>query len=239
MQPFSLARGMKTKTLGSGSHLLEGVSECMLGTMTWGEQNTEEEAHAQLDLAVSMGVNFIDTAELYPVPPHGESYGETERIIGRWIAADPTRRAKVVLATKIAGDGRDYIPAMRRKDLPAADSVGLPAPPAKGGLWRDQIVEALDASLARLQTSYVDLFQLHWPARYTPIFSHKRYERRRERDPAGIPSIDEQVLAVKECLDSGKARAWGLSNENAVGVSLFLESCRRLGVPPPATIQNE
>ena len=109
----------------------------------------------------------------------------------------------------------------------------------KCGLWREQILEALDSSLARLQTDYVDLFQLHWPARYTPIFSAKRYQRRHERRPEDIPAVDEQVLAIKECLDSGKVKAWGLSNENAVGVSLFLESCRRLGVPPPATIQND
>ena len=85
----------------------------------------------------------------------------------------------------------------------------------------------------------IDLYQLHWPARYTPIFSEKRYERRKEKAASDVPSIDEQVLAIKDCLESGKIRAWGLSNENAVGVSLFLESCRRLGVPPPATIQND
>ena len=262
LQQVAVTRGMRTKTLGSGSYLLEGVSECMLGTMTWGEQNSEAEAFAQLDLALAMGVNFIDTAELYPVPPNGESYGETERIIGRWLAADPRRRAQLVLATKVAGDGRDYIPTARRRDLPegytvaaawgppdsssASSSSSLssssspPDPPArKSGLWREQILEALDSSLARLQTDYVDLFQLHWPARYTPIFSAKRYQRRHERRPEDIPAVDEQVLAIKECLDSGKVKAWGLSNENAVGVSLFLESCRRLGVPPPATIQND
>ena len=107
---------MRYRTLGEGENALR-VSEACLGTMTWGEQNTEAEAHAQLDAAVSAGVNFIDTAELYPVPPVAATFGETERIIGRWLAADTSRRASLVLATKVASFGRDYIPALRGVDL--------------------------------------------------------------------------------------------------------------------------
>ena len=156
MLALPLARGMKYVTLGAGLTALEGVSEVMLGTMTWGEQNTEEEAHAQLDLALAMGVNFIDTAELYPVPPTKTTYGETERIIGRWLSRDPSLRARVILATKVAGDGREYIKAARGADIPSHDgSNGHSRSAKKCGLWREQIMEALDASLARLQTSYI------------------------------------------------------------------------------------
>ncbi|KAH8062358.1 oxidoreductase [Aureococcus anophagefferens] len=185
------AGAMKYRNLGEeGPHRLR-VSEACLGTMTWGEQNTEAEAFEQLDYALAHGVNFIDTAELYPVPPNAQTYGETERIIGRWLAADPSRREQVVLATKVTSFGRDYIPALRG---------------------------------------------LHWPERYTNIFAQRDYKRAFER---ASTSVDDQVLGVKALLDSGKVRAWGLSNENAVGVGLFLAACARHGVPPPATIQND
>lgn len=221
---------MRYRTLGEGENALR-VSEACLGTMTWGEQNTEAEAHAQLDAAVSAGVNFIDTAELYPVPPVAATFGETERIIGRWLAADTSRRSSLVLATKVASFGRDYIPALRGVDLGGAPD---PAQPAR--LTRAQVARALDSSLARLETTYVDLYQLHWPERYTNIFGARAYDRSAERDST---PIDEQVLAMKDALDSGKIRAWGLSNENGVGVAAFLEACERLGVPKPVSIQND
>jgi aryl-alcohol dehydrogenase-like predicted oxidoreductase len=163
------ARAMRFKTLGEGVHSLV-VSEACLGTMTWGVQNTEVEAHAQLDLALSAGVNFIDTAEMYAVPPSRETFGVTERYIGSWLAADPQRRAQVVLATKVSGLGRDYVTQLRRRDLLEyqSSSSSLPeselesqleerfgAVPLKAALSRKQIVEALEASLARLQTVVV------------------------------------------------------------------------------------
>ncbi|KAH8098250.1 oxidoreductase [Aureococcus anophagefferens] len=222
---------MKYRNLGEeGPHRLR-VSEACLGTMTWGEQNTEAEAFEQLDYALAHGVNFIDTAELYPVPPNAQTYGETERIIGRWLAADPSRREQVVLATKVTSFGRDYIPTLRGVDLNGAPDEEQPA-----RLTAAQMARALDASLARLQTDYVDLYQLHWPERYTNIFAQRDYKRAFER---ASTSVDDQVLGVKALLDSGKVRAWGLSNENAVGVGLFLAACARDGVPPPATIQND
>ena len=227
--PVMLAGAMRYRNLGEDGSLR--VSEAMLGTMTWGEQNTEAEAFEQLDYALEHGVNFIDTAELYPVPPSAVTYGETERIIGRWLAADPSRRAKVVIASKVASFGRNYIPAMRGTDLTGEldeDVLCL--------LTKDQILRACDSSLARLQTDVIDLYQLHWPERYTNIFADRSYTRSREREST---PIDEQVLAIKMLIDSGKIKAWGLSNENAVGVGLFLEACARLGVPKPATIQND
>eukprot|EP00613_Pedinella_sp_CCMP2098_P067964 CAMPEP_0171986456 /NCGR_PEP_ID=MMETSP0993-20121228/274881_1 /TAXON_ID=483369 /ORGANISM="non described non described, Strain CCMP2098" /LENGTH=521 /DNA_ID=CAMNT_0012639363 /DNA_START=155 /DNA_END=1721 /DNA_ORIENTATION=+ len=216
--------------------------------MTWGVQNNEADAHAQLDLALSAGVNFIDTAEMYAVPPSRATYGVTERYLGSWLAADSSRRAKVVLATKVSGTGLDYAPHLRRRDLLADLAKDVSADelekrfgpvPAKALLSRAQIHESLEASLLRLQTTYVDLYQLHWPARYTPMFGFKAYERRMERTSQAVPSIDEQVAAMGELMKAGKIRAWGLSNENGVGVTLFLESARRLGVPAPATIQND
>jgi len=238
---------MRTKVIGDGAHTLT-VSEACLGTMTWGVQNNEADAHAQLDLALSAGVNFIDTAEMYAVPPSRATYGVTERYLGSWLAADSSRRAKVVLATKVSGTGLDYAPHLRRRDLLADLAKDVSADelekrfgpvPAKALLSRAQIHESLEASLLRLQTTYVDLYQLHWPARYTPMFGFKAYERRMERTSQAVPSIDEQVAAMGELMKAGKIRAWGLSNENGVGVTLFLESARRLGVPAPATIQND
>ena len=129
----------------------------------------------------------------------------------------------------MASVGRDYIPPLRGKDL-----VGKAGPAQAAELSREQIHEACDASLKRLQTSYLDLYQLHWPSRYTPIFAARRYERRHERNST---AIDEQVAAIGELIAAGKIRAWGLSNENAFGVSAFVNAATRLGVPMPITIQ--
>ena len=231
-----LSRAMRMRWLGEGSPTPLWVSEACLGTMTWGEQNTAADAHAQLDLALSAGCNFIDTAELYPVPPSNASYGETERIIGAWLAADGARRARVVLASKVASYGRDYVPARRAVELAGGDAGAAAGAPAQCRLTREQIVTACDASLRRLGTETIDLYYLHWPERYTNIFAARAYKRAGER--ASTP-IDEQVSAMGELLAAGKIRAWGLSNENAHGVARFLEAAARLGVPPPVSIQND
>jgi aryl-alcohol dehydrogenase-like predicted oxidoreductase len=144
---------MKYKTL-PGTAL--AVSEVCLGTMTWGEQNTEAQAHEQLDFAVAHGVNCIDTAEMYPVPPNGRTQGHTEAMLGRWLARQP--RDKLIVATKVAGPGRrDWIRSGRTD------------------LTRDVIVEACGTSLARLRTDYLDLFQIHWPQRNVPAFGTSEF----------------------------------------------------------------
>jgi len=215
------------------------VTIACLGTMTWGEQNTEAEAIEQLDWAVNHGgINFIDTAELYPVPPGPETCGRTEYMIGRWLAkGGPDLRKKIILASKVAGfSGRGYIVAERKKTL----GIEVPADQSfVTHLSREQILEACDASLKRLQTDYLDLYQLHWPERYTPIFGSLKYERASERPAGDYASIEEQVLAMGELIKAGKIRYWGLSNENAFGVTKFVHACEQLGVPLPVSIQND
>ena len=193
------------------------VSEVCLGTMTWGQQNTEAEAHAQLDRAIALGVNFIDTAEMYPVPPNAETQGRTEAYVGTWLARQ--RRDTVVVATKVAGPGRrDWIRG-GRTDLTA-----------------DVIAEAADTSLARLKTDYIDLFQIHWPQRNVPMFGAATFDP--TLDKADGPSIDEQVGAMAGLVKAGKIRHYGLSNETAWGVSAFQAAARAQGVPGPVTTQN-
>ena len=192
------------------------VSEACLGTMTWGEQNSEPEAHAQLDYALAQGVNFIDTAEMYPVPPNAQTQGRTEAILGRWLAR--RRREDVVIATKVAGPGRrDWIRGGRTD------------------LTRDVIAEAAGTSLERLRTDYIDLYQIHWPQRNVPMFGMTDFDPSKER---GGPAIREQVEAMAELISSGRIRHYGLSNETAWGVCEFRRIARALGVPGPVTIQN-
>jgi len=192
------------------------VSEVCLGTMTWGEQNTEAQAHEQLDYAVAQGVNFIDTAEMYPVPPNGRTQGHTETILGRWLARQP--RDKVVVASKVAGPGRrDWIRSGRTD------------------LTRDVIAEACGTSLARLRTDYIDIFQIHWPQRNVPTFGVREFDPGKEREG---PSIREQVEGMAGLIKAGKIRHYGLSNETTWGVCEFHRIARELGVPGPATLQN-
>ncbi|MFC3073074.1 aldo/keto reductase [Shinella pollutisoli] len=197
------------------------VSEICLGTMTWGSQNSEHEAHEQLDYALDQGVNFIDTAELYPTtPPSAETYGDTERFIGSWLAARGNRD-RVVLASKVAGPGRSYIRG------------GAPA--GRAGMFK-----AIDDSLARLRTDYLDLYQLHWPNRehyhfrgawgYTPS--------RNDRQKA-VDDIVELLEALDELVKAGKVRAVGLSNETAWGTMQFLKHAEARGLPRMASVQNE
>ncbi|EOD23037.1 hypothetical protein EMIHUDRAFT_425873 [Emiliania huxleyi CCMP1516] len=208
------------RTLGSSN--LE-VTEACLGTMTWGVQNSEEEAHAQLDYAVKeCGVNFIDTAELYPVPLTAPEWraGKTEEFIGSWLSANPEWREKIVLASKVAG----FMPNSR---VAAERTVPPTDPPPDCRLDRSSVRAACEASLRRLQTSYVDLYQLHWPDRYVPAFGATTYDFGRERD------------SVAALLEEGKIRAYGLSNETPYGESRQRHLARNfLRTFPQATIQN-
>ncbi len=193
------------------------VSEICLGSMTWGQQNTEAEGHAQLDYAVSRGVNFIDVAEMYPVPPNADTQGRTETILGSWLARQ--QRDKVIVATKITGPGRGF--AWVRGGQLAIDRKG--------------VTEAIEGSLRRLRTDYVDLYQIHWPDRYVPAFGKNHYDPTGERPT--VP-IDQQLECLGELVRSGKVRYVGLSNETPWGVMQFLRAAERTGLPRVVSIQN-
>lgn len=193
------------------------VSSVCLGTMTWGTQNTEAEAHAQLDFALARGVNFIDTAEMYSVPPNAESYGKTETYIGTWLKHQA--RDKIVLASKIAGPGRGMT-WIRNGET---------------GFNRQNIRAALEASLARLRTDYIDLYQLHWPDRNTPIFGGYQFDPTKERETV---APRETLEALAELVKEGKIRAVGLSNETPWGVMEFVRLAEQFGLPRVASVQN-
>lgn len=194
------------------------VTSICLGTMTWGEQNTEEEAHSQLTYACDeRGLNFIDTAELYPVPPKPETKGITESFIGSWLTSRG-KRHDVVLATKACGPG-EWVKYFR--DGPRHT--------------KNHLQRALDDSLQRLKTDYIDLYQLHWPDRNTNFFGRLGYIH---NSSAHDTSIDEILIALESLVVSGKVRAIGLSNETPWGVMKFLEIARREGLPVVASIQN-
>jgi len=197
------------------------VSAICLGTMTWGSQNSEAEAHGQLDHAIASGVNFIDTAEGYPVTPvAADTQFLTETYIGNWIARRG-RRDDFVLATKVSGPARDPIRTFRG-----------------GGnrLDRRNILAAVDDSLRRLRTDYIDLYQVHWPDRPVPSFG-RRGIARIEDAPETVP-IEETLGALAEIVKAGKARAVGVSNETPWGVSEYLRLSREQGLPRIASIQN-
>lgn len=206
------------------------VSEVCLGTMTFGVQNTEAEGHEQIEYALERGVNFIDTAEMYPVPSSAPGWkpGRTEEIIGTWLAKNPDMRKDVIIATKVAG--------FSRNSETAANRTVPPGEPKDARLDRESILAACDASLRRLQTDYIDLYQLHWPDRYAPIFGSTAYDRTRERE--GSVSIKETVAALGELVKAGKIKHWGLSNESTFGVCEFVRKADELGVPRPISIQN-
>jgi len=192
------------------------VSAIALGTMTWGEQNTEAEGHAQLDYALAEGINFIDTAELYAIPPRAETYGATERIIGTWLAARGTRN-RVILASKVSGPNPNTY--MRANGQPPR-------------LDRANIREALQNSLKQLQTDFVDLYQLHWPDRPVPLFGGPTPPPRPE-----VP-IEETLGALEELVTEGKVRHIGLSNETAWGLSRFLHLAETGRGPRVISVQN-
>ena len=192
------------------------VSKVCLGTMTWGEQNSEVEAHTQLDYSIDLGINFIDTAEMYPVPPNGKTQGRTEEYLGTWLAKQS--RDKLYIATKIAGPGRRDWVRGGRTDL----TKGI-------------IAEAVETSLARLQTDYIDLYQIHWPQRNVPMFGGVEFDPAKEK---GGPPIREQVEGMAALVRSGKIRYYGLSNETAWGICEFHRIAKELGVPGPVSLQN-
>jgi len=193
------------------------VSRICLGTMTWGQQNTEAEAHAQLDYALASGVNFFDTAEMYPVPTREDTQGRTEQYVGTWLKHQA--RDKIILASKIAGPARQVTWIRNGPKVSAA-----------------QIEAAIDTSLARLQTDYVDLYQIHWPERNTPIFGEWQFDPAKDR-PDSTP-IHEQLEAFGRLVKAGKVRYIGLSNETPWGVMQFTRIADEMGLPRVVSIQN-
>ena len=193
------------------------VSQVCLGTMTFGEQNSEAEAHQQLDYALERGINFIDTAEMYPVMPRAETQGMTERFIGSWLK-QPGKRQQVILATKVAGPSRM---AWIRD--------------GKGDLDATNIRSAVDTSLQRLQTDVIDLYQLHWPSRNVPIFGQLSFDPQAER---AYVAIEDTLRVLGELVKAGKIRHIGVSNESAWGVSEFVKRAEQHGLPRIVSIQN-
>ena len=204
---------MKYTQLGNSAL---NASKLCLGTMTFGEQNTVEDAKNQLDYAVAHGINFIDTAEMYPVPPRAETATRTEEYVGQWLKKQ--QRDKLIIATKISG-------------------------PARGFHWlrneprvnKQQINLAIDASLQRLQTDYVDLYQIHWPDRNVPFFGQTAFQPENERETTPIL---EQLQALGELVKAGKVRYLGLSNETPWGLAQFLKLADEAGLPRVVSIQN-
>ena len=193
------------------------VSKVCLGTMTFGEQNSEAEAHQQLDYAIERGINFIDTAEMYPVMPRAETQGLTERYIGSWLK-QPGKRQQVILATKVAGPSRMAWIRDGKGDLDAAN-----------------IRAAVDTSLQRLQTDVIDLYQLHWPSRNVPIFGQLSFNPQTEREHV---AVEDTLRVLGELVTAGKIRHIGVSNESAWGVSEFIKQAELKGLPRIVSIQN-
>ncbi len=192
------------------------VSQVCLGTMTWGEQNTEADGHAQLDYAIEQGVNFIDTAEIYAVPPRAETAGATERILGSWLKGR-SDRDKLFVASKIAG--------------PNPNMTWLSKDGSPRRHTAKHITEAVDQSLVRLQTDYIDLYQLHWPDRPVVLFNQ-------EPNHSNETPSEEILRALQDVVAAGKVRAVGVSNETPWGVMSFLREADRHGLPRMQSIQN-
>lgn len=195
------------------------VSRLCLGTMTFGEQNSEADAHAQLDFAIERGINFIDTAEMYPVPPMEHTQGRTEAYIGSWLKQHPERRDQLVIASKVAGPADDWLPYLR----------GGPR------LNRQHIEEAIKASLQRLNCDYLDLYQIHWPARQTNYFGKLGYEH---GDDLDATPIEETLEVLAGLVDKGLVKHIGVSNETPWGVMRYLQLAEQHGWPRIVSIQN-
>lgn len=193
------------------------VSCICLGTMTWGEQNTEAEAHRQLDMALEAGVNFLDTAEMYPIPPKAGTQGRTEAYIGTWLKARGNRD-KVVIATKVSG--------------PAEFATHIRGGPR---FTRDQVEAAVDASLDRLGTDVIDLYQVHWPDRRTNFFGQLGYAHDEEEN---FVPLEDLLGHLNRLVEAGKVRAVGVSNESAWGLMSYLEIAGQTGLPRMVSIQN-
>lgn len=194
------------------------VSALCLGTMTWGVQNSEADGHAQMDYALARGVSFWDTAEMYPVPPTEERFGDTERIVGTWLASRK-KRDKIILATKIIG------PGSRFKTVRGGDTR----------FDRGNLMAAIDASLERLKTDYIDLYQLHWPERSVNIFGQLTYQHRPEET---FTPFEEVLGVLGEAVKAGKIRHAGLSNETAWGAMRWLQAAEQGAGPRVVSIQN-
>ena len=205
---------MKFKKLGTTNL---DVSLICLGTMTWGTQNTEKEAFEQMDYSVEKGINFFDTAELYSVPPNSDSYGKTEIMIGNWFEKRKNRK-KIILATKVAGPGCNWIRG--------------------GGNNFDEktIGEAIDGSLKRLKTDYIDLYQLHWPERSTNYFGKRDYKL--DSDEGEWNSFESILEALEKFIKSGKIRYIGMSNETPYGLSKYIELSKSKKLPRMMSVQN-
>ena len=192
------------------------VSTICLGTMTWGEQNTEAEGFKQMDYAIDKGVNFWDTAEIYSIPPKAETFGDTEKIIGNWFKKRK-KRDKVILASKVCGPMREYV---------------------RGGgnqFGEKKITEALDGSLKRLNTDYIDLYQLHWPERNTNFFGKLGYEHNENEEWTKFEDI---LNSLQKFIKQGKIRYIGISNETAWGLTKYLELSKNKNLPRVLSIQN-
>jgi len=193
------------------------VSALCLGTMTFGQQNSVAEAHQQLDLALDYGVNFVDTAEMYPVPARAETQGRTEEFVGQWLVRQ--RRDRVIVATKVAGPSRGM--AWIRQGQRALNRANLTA--------------AVDGSLQRLQTDYIDLYQIHWPDRPVPLFGQTVYTPQPDRETVAIA---DQLQVFADLIAAGKIRYLGLSNETPWGITTFCHTARQLGLPVVVSVQN-
>ena len=193
------------------------VSKICLGTMTFGEQNSQQQAFEQLDYALDQGVNFIDTAEMYPVPPNGKTQGLTESYIGNWLEKSG-KREKVVLATKVAGPRN--VPHIREKM----------------SLDRRNIHLAIDDSLRRLKTDYVDLYQLHWPNRGVNVFGTRDFPLATAKSE--VENYEEILETLNDLVKQGKIKTYGLSNETPWGTMKYMEAAKKLNVAKPVTVQN-
>jgi len=206
---------MKKITLGQSD--LQVTPIC-LGTMTFGEQVAEPEAHQILNRALDLDLNFLDTAEMYSVPAKAETCGATETILGHWFASNPGARQKVVLATKVAGPSR-----------------GMPWVREGAGLTSQDILKSCDASLKRLQTDVIDLYQIHWPERHVPVFGMMYFDPSKDKIET---SIHEQLEALGQLVKAGKVRYIGLSNETPYGIHEFIRLAEQHGLPRVSTVQN-